>query len=181
MRFIRVKSVIIATTILVTNLCGGVTINAIDVATPSIETYWDIQLQTPNLGKYKFVIQAKEKPNTNKYKILKTVDSSYYPTTTMSYIKEVDNQKPKATYEFQPEKKLDVVYMLGTLDDKDAVEYSIENEFKDSLSNDGDVKVSTIQLNNMSKLDYIDWNTYGNEIYKWSENSAKNGFHHKLM
>lgn len=58
--FIRVKSVIIATAILVTNLWGGVTINTIDVTTPSRETYWDIQLQTPNLGKYKFVIQAKE-------------------------------------------------------------------------------------------------------------------------
>lgn len=104
-KWLRVVALIVSTMSLT------VTVYAQNEVTPGeTTTYYESKLVTENLGRYEFLVSAKERPS---HEVLPIVSDSYFPSSTLELTTIVDNTVPSARYDAMNKTKVDIVFAFG--------------------------------------------------------------------
>lgn len=104
-KWLRVVALIVSTISLT------VTVYAQNEVTPGeTTTYYESKLVTENLGRYEFLVSAKERPS---HEVLPIVSDSYFPNSTLELTTLVDNTVPSARYDAMNKTKVDIVFAFG--------------------------------------------------------------------
>lgn len=137
-------------------LCN-ITVARADTQNGKSTVYYESTISPGNLGNYQFKVESHEVPS---HEWLPIINKNYFPRTISTYMTEVDNTEPSATYKANLVSKVDVVFAIGKLSQSDQLQNYIPT-FTSKLNTAGnnvDAVVEQVETQDVDFSDEFTWN-----------------------